>query len=182
MPLEPRGGQLAKTFLYHQYDGNLMAQKPSERDEITPTDSPGGLAKVTLLLGQDTVNRLDEIVIRGHFGGRGRALDALLDTLEDCVQDLEYWDLAYRHYAERGAPPEQARAGQNEMVARVERVRTKMERFFPLAEWDSPKLPWEENSQRKKEPRDSTRGREGLVRVPALGSKRKRSRKRPKET
>jgi len=127
-----------------------MAAKQANHEVGSSAEHTEGLAKVTLLLGQDTVDRLDRIVRRGHFGGRGRALDALLDSLEDCVEDLEYWDLAFRHYSERRAPPEQVRMGQNDMIAHVDRVRTKLERFFSFADWDSPKLPWEEELARER--------------------------------
>lgn len=124
------------------------------------TEDSAGLAKATLFLGEDTVHSLDQVVKRGHFAGRGRALDALLDSLRECVEDLEYWELAFRHYSERGAPREQVRTGQNEMIAHVDRVRTRLGRFFAFKEWDSPMLPWEEDLERKGAGHDKGESRE----------------------
>lgn len=42
-----------------------------------------GQVKITVSIGKDTLRRIDEIVNRAGFGGRGRALDSVFETLEE---------------------------------------------------------------------------------------------------
>jgi len=121
----------------------MATLKSSERTEEAARVSES-IAKVTLWLGKDTLERLDAMVERGHFGGRGRALDALLDGLSDCVVDIDQWNLAWRHtVSPTVTDPATRMRFEDEMRAHSMRVWGRLDRFFELAEWDSPPLPSE---------------------------------------
>lgn len=149
-----------------------MVEQESGLSREAAPEGTGPMEKVTLVLGEDTSRKLDEMVEWGRFGSRGRALDALLDSLSICVTELEYWDLAFRHYAERGSLPETQREAQNQMFHHVERVRDQLMRFFQVHGWETPRLPWEEDAHKllqstqvsRKVPKDRSGGLTGSKR------------------
>jgi hypothetical protein len=129
-----------------------MPQVRRATAEEQSSNDLASMTQVSLWLGNDTLERLDAIVARGRFGGRGRALDALLDTLTDCVEDIDQWNLAWRHTVTPTVTDVATRLRfQDEMQAHAMRVWGRLERFFELAEWDSPPLPsesWPTRSRR----------------------------------
>jgi hypothetical protein len=120
--------------------------------------------QVSIWLSKDTLERLDAIVERGHFGGRGRAIDALLDSLQDSVEDINLWNLAFRHFVSPTVTDPMTRQRfDDEMRMHATRVWGRLERFFELGEWDSPPLPIEargvkDRSQTRRETAARPRG------------------------
>jgi hypothetical protein len=109
-------------------------QRPGAEPEAT--DAIEGMAKVTLLLGSDTLERLDKIVKRGRFGGRGRALDALLDSLEDCVDEIGSWGDAFDQLVNRKSDSATKAQAESEMLMHTMKVWGNLERFFDLESED----------------------------------------------
>lgn len=62
----------------------MPQEHPSDAPD-TPPEEDTGQVRITLAIGKDTLERLDAIVRRAGFGGRGRALDSLLEALEEIV-------------------------------------------------------------------------------------------------
>ena len=115
---------------------------PDSGTEDRNPRNPDPTTQVSVWLGKDTLERLDAIVERGHFGGRGRALDALLDALTESVDDINQWNLAWRHTVSPTVTDSPTRLRfEAEMRAHTMRVWGRLERFFEFAEWDSPPLP-----------------------------------------
>jgi Arc/MetJ-type ribon-helix-helix transcriptional regulator len=121
-----------------------MASKSSPDPSGGKGGRGGAVAKVTLWLGPDTLDKLDTIVDRGRFGSRGRAIDALLDSLEDSVEAIDLWNLAFRHYVSPAVTDTATRQRfDDEMRMYATRVWGRIGRFVELGEWDSPPLPSE---------------------------------------
>ncbi len=93
-----------------------MVYKPSmthltEAGAESPEDD-SGTVRITIAIGRDTLNRLDEIVKRGGYGGRGRALDSTLEWLGSTVSHYQQTRDAFQEWSR--APddsPEESKAG-----------------------------------------------------------------------
>lgn len=112
-----------------------MAEKQLSRKTTPPKvaeDVLGGMAKVTLLIGRDTLDRLDRIVQRGKFGGRGRALDALLDSLNNCVDEAEDWWESFNVAMDKKSDNATKDQAEQEMTTHAIKVWSIFDRFFKL--------------------------------------------------
>lgn len=99
-----------------------------------PAAGPG--AKVTLLIGSDTLEKLDKIVKRGHFGGRGRALDALLDALDNLADEGGDWYEAFNRMIDKKSDNKMIEQAENEMIAHAIKTWEILDRFVKLeTEW-----------------------------------------------
>ena len=95
-------------------------------------DDLEGIAKVTLLMGNDTLERLDKIVKRGHFGGRGRALDALLDALHSMAGEASDWTISMNTLYDKKSTDEDQDHAQEDMNMRAVKAWGILERFIDL--------------------------------------------------
>jgi hypothetical protein len=124
-----------------------MSGEPHWSNESAGVED-GGQVKISLAIGKDTLQRLDRIVERGGFGGRGRALDSLLESLEEIVTHVRVFRRNFDSVTDTPEWTPQDQQALRSMVMAAALAFTKMERFYGLNE--PPKqqgLGWSPTSQ-----------------------------------
>lgn len=97
-----------------------------------------GQVKISLVVGKDTLDRLDSIVRHGGFGGRGRALDSLLESMEEIMTNARgFWNNFNQTNSGDEWTDADSRALRSALIA-ASLAFTKMERFYG----------WKENQAR----------------------------------
>lgn len=112
-----------------------MVEKPSSTgprwDAAASSDADSEVVKITVSIGRDTQRRLDGIVEHGGFGGRGRALDSLLEALEEIVNHTRQFNANLSQSARGENHDADAEALKNALFAAVLAF-SKFERFYGL--------------------------------------------------
>jgi hypothetical protein len=101
-----------------------------EGGSASPSSDDEGQVKISLAIGKDTLTRLDRIVDRAGFGGRGRALDSLLESLDEVMSYVRKFNKNLSEASEgAGSSKEDPNAFRNAIMAAALAF-AKMDRFY----------------------------------------------------
>ncbi|MGP8110210.1 MAG: hypothetical protein ACLQD9_05830 [Thermoplasmata archaeon] len=109
-----------------------MSQEHQGAHDGVIADGDTGQVKISLSIGVDTLVRLDGIVERAGFGGRGRALDSLLESLDEVMTYVRRFN---RNFSQMTDGPEWTKEDVNAFrnaIMAAALAFTKMERFYGL--------------------------------------------------
>jgi hypothetical protein len=106
---------------------------PSRGNTIYPTGSESTsdeVVKVAWGIGKDTSDRIDMMMTRGGFGGRARAVDALMEALNDVNSPVQKWWEAFNAWTNAKAGSAEQEQAEALMLMGAAMVFTRLSKFI----------------------------------------------------